>query len=326
MWSGYHARLHQVLKHRKILPKYGRILVALSGGQDSLCLTRLILDLRDKWGWKVAIAHCDHHWKLDKGLAEHIEKIARDWGVDLYLETAQHKIPEKEASARKWRYQVLKDIAISHGFDYVLTAHTKSDRTETFLYNLIRGSGSDGLTSLHWTRELTHGVELVRPLLSFSRQDTGNFCQQFNLPIWEDSYNQNKKFARNRIRLDLIPYLQKEFNAQVENHIAQTAEILRADREFLNHQAQRLFEEVKINQDTIDRKKLKETPLSLQRRVIKLFLGQNLSKMPTFEQIEAVVKLIDAPNGSQTSSFAGGKAIAVRDSQIVMTKIPPSPP
>ncbi|AUC59945.1 tRNA(Ile)-lysidine synthase [Cyanobacterium sp. HL-69] len=320
VWSDYHARLHQLLKNRQILPKFSKILVGLSGGQDSLCLTRLMLDLEDKWEWKVAIAHCDHNWTLDQGLAEHIEAIASNWGVDLYLETAQDEIPEKEAAARTWRYQVLTDVAMNHGFDYVVTAHTKSDRTETFLYNLIRGSGSDGLTSLYWKRKLTDEVELVRPLLGFSRQDTGNFCQKYNLPIWEDSYNQNKKFARNRIRLDLIPYLQKEFNPQVENHIAQTAEILRADREFLDSQAQLILKEVATNQDTIDCKKLQDQHLSLQRRVIKLFLGQNLAKMPTFEQIEAVVNLIDAPNGSQTSSFGGGRAIAVRQNHIVVIR------
>jgi len=303
MWSNYHARLHQVLKDRSILPKNSNILVAVSGGQDSLCLARLILDLQSKWNWEVAIAHCHHNWTLDEGLPEHIEQICQDWGVKLYLETANSPIPEKEASARKWRYQVLSKIAVNHGFNFVLTGHTKSDRTETFLYNLIRGAGSDGLSSLNWYRPLTGQVNLVRPLLNFSRQDTLKFCQINHLPIWFDPYNNNKKFSRNRIRLDLIPYLQQQFNSQVENHLAQTAEILRADREYINQQAEELYLRIALKPDTINRKKLKDSPLSLQRRVVKKFLAQNLTKMPNFEQIEEIVSLIDAPNKTKSSSL-----------------------
>ncbi len=304
MWTNYHATLHQVLKNKNILPKNGKILVAVSGGQDSLCLARLILDLQSKWDWEVAIAHCHHNWALDEGLPEHIAQIAHDWQVNFYLETATQKIPEKEASARKWRYQALNKIALNYGFNYLVTGHTKSDRTETFLYNLIRGAGSDGLTSLNWSRELSHNqIKLVRPLLNFSRQDTLKFCELCQLPIWLDPYNQNKKFSRNRIRLDLIPYLQEKFNPQVEHHIAQTIEILKADREYLNQQAEELYLQGIINTTTINRQILKDKPLSLQRRVIKKFLGQNLAKMPNFEQIEEVVTLINAPNKSKSSSL-----------------------
>ncbi len=315
MWTNYHATLHQVLKDRSILAKNSRVLVAVSGGQDSLCLARLILDLQSKWNWQVAIAHCHHNWALDEGLPEHLEQICRDWGVKLYLETATESIPEKEASARKWRYQVLSKIAVNHSFNSVVTGHTKSDRTETFLYNLIRGAGSEGLSSLNWYRPLTHQVQLVRPLLNFTRQDTLRFCQINHLPIWYDPYNNNKKFSRNRIRLDLIPYLQQEFNSQVENHLAQTAEILRADSAYLNQQAEELYFKIALKPNTIDRQKLKDSPLSLQRRVIKKFLGQNLTKMPNFEQIEQIVALIDAPSKTKSSSL--GRSRIDKESLVV---------
>lgn len=98
-----------------------------------------------------------------------------------YRETADI-IPATEAAAREWRYQVLTEIAQSNNYDYIVTGHTKSDRAETLLYNLIRGSGSDGLQALTWQRPLdsisTNSIILVRPLLDITREQTGHFCQE----------------------------------------------------------------------------------------------------------------------------------------------------
>lgn len=242
MWTDYHGKFHQTLKNRLLLPKSSKILIAVSGGQDSLCLGKLCLDLQLKWDWHLAIAHFNHGWILDEGLALHVEKIAKNWSLDFYLETAKQKITESEGEARKYRYEGLVEIATKYQFNYLITGHTLSDRGETFLYNLMRGAGMEGLSALNWTRKLNDNITLVRPLLNFTRGDTLAFCQQLQLPIWEDKYNKNKKFARNRIRLELIPYLKKEFNSQIEQHLSQTAEILRGDIAFLTEETEKLFD------------------------------------------------------------------------------------
>ncbi|NCO76207.1 MAG: tRNA lysidine(34) synthetase TilS [Cyanobacteria bacterium] len=307
MWTDYHSKFHQNLKNRLLLPKNTKILIAVSGGQDSLSLAKLSLDLQEKWSWNLAIAHFDHSWALDEGLGSHVEKIAKNWGIEFYLVKATEKILETEADARKYRYEGLMDIATKYQFNYLITGHTLSDRAETFIYNLIRGAGMEGLSALNWTRKLTDNLTLVRPLLNFTRGDTLAFCQKLQLPIWEDKYNDNKKFARNRIRLDLIPYLKKEFNPQIEQHLTQTVEILRADVEFLTQEAEKLLNlAISEDKNSLKRSILKEKPLSLQRRVIKAFLAQNLKTMPNFEQIEQIVRLIDAPNRSRTSSLNQG--------------------
>ncbi|MDJ0651087.1 MAG: tRNA lysidine(34) synthetase TilS [Xenococcaceae cyanobacterium MO_188.B19] len=308
-WSLFHARLHQTLKKTNLLPKKTKILIALSGGQDSLCLTKLLLDLQSKWQWNLAIAHCDHGWSTDVGISDHVEEVAKNHNLPFYLKVAQN-LKETEAIARKWRYQALVEIAQEHDFKYIVTGHTKSDRAETFLYNLIRGAGSDGLSSLSWQRFLIPDIQLIRPILDFTRRETLEFCQQFQLPIWLDVANENKKYARNRIRGDLIPYLQDNFNPQVENSIAQTAELLKADVEYLETQAQELLIKVKAQQDNrLDRYILRDVPLALQRRIIRQFLPQIIQKNPTFAEVEAVCNLIFAPNKSRTSTLPG-KAIA----------------
>ncbi|BAQ64961.1 tRNA lysidine(34) synthetase TilS [Geminocystis sp. NIES-3709] len=320
VWTGYHSKLHQVLKDRQLLPKNSKILIALSGGQDSLCLTRLCSDLQPKWHWQIAIVHYDHGWVLDEGLANHVEKIAKNWDIEFYLEQAKEKIAETEAEARKYRYEAFVNVATHHKFDYLLTGHTLSDRAETFIYNLTRGAGMEGLTALNWIRQLNDHLTLVRPLLNFTRNDTLTFCQQLQLPIWQDKYNDNKKFARNRIRLDLIPYLKKELNPQIEQHLTQTAEILRGDVEFLTEEAEKLFNlAITEDKNNLKRSILKDKPLSLQRRVIKVFLAQKLEIMPNFEQIEAVVRLINAPNLDRTSSLSKGRFAQVKKDFITIS-------
>ncbi|MDJ0689026.1 MAG: tRNA lysidine(34) synthetase TilS [Xenococcaceae cyanobacterium MO_188.B32] len=316
-WTLLHARVHRTLRQRNLLPKQATVLIAISGGQDSLCLGKLLLDLQPKWSWQIAIAHCDHHWKSDAGIAEHVRQIAKSWQIPIYLKEAK-ALKETEAAARKWRYQALVEIARERDFKYIVTGHTKSDRAETFLYNLIRGAGADGLSSLSWQRFLTEQIQLVRPLLNVLRQETLEFCQQFQLPIWFDAVNNNQKYARNRIRRDLIPYLQNNFNPQVENSLAQTSELLRADVEYLEDEAQKLLARVVSSDDRqLNRVLLQNVPLALQRRVIRQFLPKIIGKNPNYEQIEAVVNLIIAPNKSRTSSLPGSAIAEVRGDWIV---------
>ncbi len=312
-WTLLHARLHRVLRalrdtrkgSRQLLPKNERLLVAVSGGQDSLCLMRLLLDLQPKWGWQLAIAHCNHRWRVDSSdNAVYVEGMAQAWQVPYFCKTAV-EIPTSEAAARAWRYQVLAEMAIAGNYGAVVTGHTQSDRAETTLYNLLRGSGADGLQALSWQRELVPGISLVRPLLEMTRAETAEFCQICHLKVWEDSTNQDLHYARNRIRQELIPYLQTHFNPQVEQALAQTAELLTADVDYLEQTAAELLRKA-CSQSGLNRSMLQSIPLALQRRVIRQFLQEILSTAPNFDHVENLVGLIDAPNRSQCDPLPGG--------------------
>lgn len=318
MWTDFHSRLHKTLRQRQLLPKQVSVLVAVSGGQDSLCLLRLLLDLQPKWQWQLGVAHCDHRWSWDAGMADHVAKVVESWSLPFFRLTASVPIAETEASARSWRYQVLKQCCEENDYSYLVTGHTGSDRAETLLYNLIRGSGSDGLKALTWQRQLTENLVLVRPLLNFFRGETLAFCQQFQLPIWEDPANQNLDYARNRLRQQILPEIKEHFNPQVERILSQTAEVLEAETDYLQERSQQLFEEaIQENiENSLSRLPLKKVPLALQRRVMRLFWQQRFIHAPTFEQIEELTNLIDAPNRTRTSSFPGNIYAQVKDNTI----------
>ncbi|WP_373546527.1 tRNA lysidine(34) synthetase TilS [Chamaesiphon sp.] len=318
-WTPLHSQLHQCLIDRQLLPTGAKILLAVSGGQDSLCLGQLLRDLQSRWQWQLAIAHCDHGWAQDIGIAERVAQVTARWMLPFHCETTAN-LPETEAAAREWRYQALLRIAQTTGSNYLVTAHTQTDRAETLLYNLVRGAGADGLCAMSWQRQLTPEISLIRPLLAVNRAQTGEFCQEYLLPVWEDAYNQNLKYARNRLRLEIMPKLAADFNPQVESHLARTAELLRADVEYLESVAREWYQQALDERGIkIDRLMLKSIALSLQRRVIRQFLTQALGKMPTFSQIENTILLINAPNRTRTSTFSHGLAAEVSGKWIVVS-------
>lgn len=319
-WTPLHSQLHQCLIDRQLLPIGTNISIAVSGGQDSFCLGQLLRDLQNRWQWQLVVAHCDHGWVQDVGIAERVAQVAARWQLPFHCETTAN-LPETEAAAREWRYLALARIAQTTNSTHIVTAHTQTDRAETLLYNLVRGAGADGLCAMSWQRQLTTQISLVRPLLEVNRAQTGDFCRDYQLPVWEDAYNQNLKYARNRLRLEIIPQLAADFNPQVESHLARTAELLRADVEYLESLAtgwyQQAFDEQGVR---LDRLILTSIPLSLQRRVIRQFLTQALSKMPTFTQIEDTILLLHAPNRTRTSTFSNGLAAEVAGKWIVVRR------
>ncbi|MBD2124491.1 tRNA lysidine(34) synthetase TilS [Trichocoleus sp. FACHB-262] len=319
-WTPIHAKVHQTLRSRQLLPRQRRLLIAVSGGQDSLCLAKLLLDLQPKWNWQVAIAHCDHRWRADSAAnTAHVQQLAQTWQVEFYQRTTTQALPS-EAAARTWRYQALTEMAQAYDYSCLVTGHTASDRAETLLYNLMRGSGADGLQALTWQRALSPKINLVRPLLNLTRPETAQFCQVFNLPVWEDSTNQDLKYARNRIRQELLPYLQQHFNPQAEKALAQATELLQADVQYLEQAAIALRQQAQHpSQRGLNRLVLGSAPLALQRRVVRQFLQAALTKALNFEQIEKVTNLITAPNRSQTDPFPGG-AIAVVEGEWIWLK------
>jgi len=332
-WTPLHAHIHTTLRSRQLVGRNDRLLIAVSGGQDSLCLLQLLRDLQPKWNWDLAIAHCDHRWRPDSAEnAVHVGRLAARMDLPFYLETARSPV-ETEAAARSWRYRVLERIACKDGFGAIATGHTASDRAETLLFNLLRGTGADGLQALTWKRPLSPEIVLVRPLLAVTRSQTAEFCDRFALPIWQDATNHDLKYTRNRIRHELLPYLASHFNPQVERHCAQTAELLRAEVEYLEAVAaqwlQRCLpqytEKVKSPsvKTALNREKLRDCPLALQRRVMRQWWEQWAERSPNFERIEAAIALIDAPNGTCSDPFPGG-AIARVSGEWIEIHHPPT--
>lgn len=207
------------------------IVVAVSGGADSMSLLTGIRDLveRKKLHPRVIVAHFNH--KLRGAESETDEEFVRQHSADAGFEFVRGsaRLPANgnlEQAAREARYKFLCKVAGKYNSSLVLAAHTQNDQAETFLMNLIRGSGPDGLTGMKTARALNDQVQLIRPLLSWAtRSDTEIFCRENNVAFRTDSMNDDQRFTRVRIRKTVLPML-ANLNPRIVEALAGTAELI----------------------------------------------------------------------------------------------------
>ena len=205
-----------------LLPSGSALLIAVSGGQDSMALLGLLRDLQRLHHWNLQIWHGDHGWhQQSEQIASELNTWCQAQQLPFWSDRSDAQQTHNEAAARQWRYQQLRDRAekLSEGKAgvdccHVVTGHTASDRAETLLLNLARGCHLAGLSSMRRRRPLESErpqekkKHLVRPLLSFSRDETAAICTELRLPIWLDPSNTNPEFSRNRIRQEVLPVLE----------------------------------------------------------------------------------------------------------------------
>ena len=280
-WSQWHERLHKkLLSNEKLIPKGASILIAVSGGQDSMALLRLALDLNRLHKWKIHVWHGDHGWHNNSGeISRELQNWCQKQNVEFSSDKAKILQIKNEETARKWRYESLlkkaKEItSINQCFPclHILTAHTSSDRAETFLMNLARGSNIAGLASLNESRLLDDKIHLIRPLLGFSRAETKKICIEMKLPIWLDPSNNNLDLTRNKIRKEVLPLLNKLYKG-CELRIAVLSERLHHFKEEQRSLASLALSAIKQkNKRSISRSQLNNLHFSAKQTILNTWL------------------------------------------------------
>ena len=218
-WTAWHDRLHRrLLRQPDWVPQGSRLLLALSGGQDSMALLALLRDLQPLHRWHLHLWHGDHGWHPGSAaIAGELEAWCTRNGMTLLHSQATRAETGSEHNARQWRYRELaawsEQLSQLHPHSpcrLVITAHTASDRAETLLLQLARGTDLAGLGGQRRQRSLVECGEqrLIRPLVDFSRTDTANICRDLALPVWQDPSNDDPSHGRNRIRAEVLPVLE----------------------------------------------------------------------------------------------------------------------
>ena len=222
------------LEKKLILPPKGaRVLCAVSGGADSMCLLALLLQTG---AYELAAAHFEHGIRGEESLRDcaFVESYCRDRGVPCFVGRAD--VPALaaksglglEEAARKLRYAFLERTAEEEGYDFIATAHSADDNAETVLFHLARGTGPAGLCGIPARRG-----KIIRPLLALTRAEIEEALAASGTPHVEDSTNQDESYSRNRIRRAVMPVL-KELNPAFPEAVARMSRLLRRDEECLD--------------------------------------------------------------------------------------------
>lgn len=295
------------------------IAVCVSGGADSIALAHILCELKDKLNFNLYIIHINH--KTRKKESDDDAKFVRAFADSHKINFIEREViwneTEKsnnfsEEILREKRYELIFEETKKIGAKFIALAHNKNDVAENFLIRLIRSSGSTGLSGL---REISvsEDHQIIRPFLNISRSEIIKYLSENNIAWREDSSNQNKKYLRNKVRHELIPLLEKEFNPSITEALSTTHDLLSEEDTFLHALANKEYQLYKNKYfknnapKYLDNNFLNNLSLPVMRRVLRIWIME-LSKEfypPSFLKIKQIVDLL---NDKRT-----GKTIEIND-------------
>ena len=285
-------KLLAFLREQNMLQPGDRVICAVSGGADSMAMLWALNTLKEKLKIDVQAAHFNHNLRGEESDRDEafVKNFCDSHGIICHVGSARVEAGEKglEAAARNARYGFLQQLP-----GKIATAHTADDNAETMLMHLIRGTGLKGLGGIAPNRE-----NIIRPMLTVTRQEVLQFLKEENIPYVTDSSNETDAFLRNRIRHHVMPLL-KEENPSLAENLSATALRLRQDEAVLDEQAA-LTSDVEV---------LRQMPPSVQTRALQKLLVSFGVREPEAPHIALLRQLVYSENPSAAGEFPGGVVI-----------------
>ena len=292
--------------------KYGmiemndRIVVGVSGGPDSMCMLHILLRLKERYNLSIYGAHLNHQFRgeeADKD-ALYVRDICHKWGVPVFLKVFDVPAYAKELglsaedAGRIIRYRLYDEVDIEVGGTKIAVAHNLNDHIETIFMNLIRGSGLDGLVGIEATRD-----KIIRPLINTDRKDIEMYCEENGILARIDKTNLEPVYGRNKVRLELIPYIENNLNPNIMNTINRFSNIIYEEIDYLEIVSQNAFTDAaKCFTNVIKYSiiKLQDFHIALKRRVIRA----GLEKLPgglkdiEYKHVEKIIAILNCKTGT----------------------------
>ena len=300
------------IRDNNLLPDKKPLLVAVSGGPDSVCMLHILWQLRNELKLNLHVAHLDHQLRGEESEADarYATELARRLDIPITIETrsvlsyrTKYRLSLEEA-AREVRYTFFSELAQAIGANCVAVGHTQDDHIETILMHLIRGSGTEGLRGLQPLTQWRLGdnrISVVRPLLTVTRAETVAYCQNYELAPRTDSTNLSMSPLRNKIRLQLLPLL-TEYNPSIAEALQRTARIAADEMDFIERLGDIAWaKKAKIKNNTvlIDKEGLIREHPAAQRYLLRRAVQQITGNLKDIEahHIEDIIAALRKPAG-----------------------------
>jgi len=327
--------LHFIQEHHLVLSQHP-LLVAVSGGPDSVCLLHTLVKLREKLGIRLHVAHLNHQLRGAEAEADaqYVSDLAHHLGVPATIEQrdvrayqAQQHVSVEEA-AREVRYTFLAQVAKSIGASQAAVGHTVDDHIETILMHLIRGTGTKGLRGLkpcsRW-QSAGNSLTIIRPLLQVGREETADYCRHHQLMPRVDVSNLSLSPLRNRIRHQLLPLL-RSYNPGVAEALLRTGRIASDDLAFIDKEMSRIWDEVAQKQENtiiLDKEKFLELPSALKRHLLRTSIERLLGDVRDIEtrHIEQIMDALTKSAGKRLN-LPGGLIFSIGYNQYLIGSDP----
>lgn len=314
-------RVEEFVREMGLFYPGDKILAAVSGGADSVCLLDVLAKLRAPWNLKLRAVHVNHQLRGEE--AERDEEFVRELCAQLHVEFICRRVEvrafakkegfSEEEAGRILRYRVLEEEAVNFGYSRIAVAHHKDDNAETVLFHLFRGSGLKGLGGIPAARG-----RIIRPLLAVGRQEILAFLREEGLDFCVDSTNACGEYTRNRLRHAIIPQIEALVNAQATEHILQAARRAHQADQYLEEQARSWRKAFGVREEKApqvlclgaDIKKLQSEPEILQTYVLWQMMGEAAGKRKDLGEVhvEAVRRLLGGQTGKRVDLPYGLRA------------------
>ena len=275
-------KARQAINKYKLIQQDDRLLIGVSGGADSMALLHILCKLRREYNLHLVVAHVDHMFRGEQSYEDYVfvKKYCAEWGVT--FEGTRINVPEyisrtgksSQVASREVRYKYFEEVMNRYAIHKLVLAHHGDDQLETILMRLTRGATGDARAGIKIRRRVS-GYEIIRPFLWASKDDVEDYCHNNGIAFRIDASNKKPVYARNRFRLQVLPFLKQE-NAQVHEHFQRFSEELMEDEAFLSALAEERLKAMVLKKDKevkISIGALLQTPKPLQRRCIQLILN-----------------------------------------------------